>query len=288
MVLATVVGIAGVAGTIIIDQVAIDPELQHTPVGNAVAGSAVLVVGVITIGVIARVVDRRPLPDYGMELGRQWYRECAVGLALGAGLQTGIFSIALAGGWITIDGYAGLSGATMAGIGALLGLYVAVGIVEELFARGWLMKNIGEGLRRFGTAVAASGSVGLSALVFGGLHLGNPGAGLFSTIVIACAGVLFAVGYLWTGQLGFPIGLHIAWNFTQGAIFGFPVSGIPPQVALIETDQVGTEILIGGSFGPEAGLLGLGAIIAGIAGTYWVVGTNWFIAEEIFEPPQTD
>lgn len=288
MVLFTVVGIVGAAGTLIAAEAGLDPDLQTTPVGNALAGLAVLVVGTLTIAIIARVVDRRSITDYGLQLESQWLRECAIGAGLGIVLQTGIFVIALAGGWITVTGYFVASGSAIVGIGALLLLYVAVGIVEEVFARGWLMTNLGEGLRQFGQSIAVGGAVGVSAVLFGLLHLGNPGANWFSTAVIAGAGVLFALGYVITGRLGFPIGLHITWNFTQGAVFGFPVSGIPPRATVIETERVGGETFVGGGFGPEAGVLGLVAILLGIASCYWLLATDQMVQPGLFEPPENE
>ena len=74
-------------------------------------------------------------------------------------------------------------------------------------------------------------------------------------------------GLILTGELAIPIGLHIFWNFFQGNIFGFPVSGVsyPAEiVSLIKINQSGPEMWTGGGFGPEAGLLGLFANLLGL------------------------
>ena len=72
------------------------------------------------------------------------------------------------------------------------------------------------------------------------------------------------VGYLLTGELAFPIGLHFAWNFVQGNVFGFPVSGKSAVGAtVIAIDQGGSPLWMGGAFGPEAGLVGVLAMGVG-------------------------
>ena len=77
-------------------------------------------------------------------------------------------------------------------------------------------------------------------------------------------GLFFGLGYVLTGQIALPIGLHFTWNFVQGNIFGFPVSGrITHATSLFLTQESGPDLWTGGAFGPEAGLLGLLAALAG-------------------------
>jgi hypothetical protein len=80
------------------------------------------------------------------------------------------------------------------------------------------------------------------------------------------AGVFLGYGYTSTRQLWLPIGLHTGWNFFEGTVFGFPVSGMADFPSLIHITVKGPILLTGGAFGPEAGLvilpaLGLGALL---------------------------
>lgn len=76
--------------------------------------------------------------------------------------------------------------------------------------------------------------------------------------------ILFGLGYLVTGELAIPIGLHMAWNFFQGVVYGFPVSGDKEPACFLLTQQSGQAFFTGGSFGPEAGLMGILAAVLGM------------------------
>jgi membrane protease YdiL (CAAX protease family) len=103
----------------------------------------------------------------------------------------------------------------------------------------------------------------ISSVIFGFLHAFNPNATPLSSISIAAAGLLFALGFILTGDLAIPIGIHITWNFFEGNVFGFPVSGVTSSTTFIQITQSGPVAWTGSAFGPEAGLTGLGAIALG-------------------------
>jgi membrane protease YdiL (CAAX protease family) len=105
----------------------------------------------------------------------------------------------------------------------------------------------------------------LSSAFFGYLHASNPNATLLSTVNVAVAGLMLGAGYVLTGELAIPIGLHVTWNFFQGAVFGFPVSGLKVGGAtFLSLDQGGPDLWTGGRFGPEGGLLAPVAMVAGV------------------------
>lgn len=236
----------------------------------SVLATAGALVGAVWLG--GRILDRRPFADFGLHVDREWWFDLAFGLALGAGLMTAIFAVEVAAGWVTIRGtVVGSTGWTVGRVAlvevlAAFVLFVCVGIYEELVYRGYLLKNAAEGLCGV-PFVTPRRAIGLATLftagLFGLVHANNPNATLASTTNIAIAGVFLAVGYVLTGELAIPIGIHITWNFFQRVVFGFPVSGATLGTSVVRIEQAGPTAVTGGPFGPEAGLIGLGAIVVG-------------------------
>lgn len=132
-------------------------------------------------------------------------------------------------------------------------LVVAVG--EEALFRGIVFRMIDD---QWGTAV----SLIASALIFGFVHIGNDNATVWSSLAIAIeAGLLLAAAYKWSGTLWLPIGIHWSWNYFQGPVFGFAVSGNGTSSVITPVIQ-GSDWLTGGSFGAEASIP---ALVLGLA-----------------------
>ena len=225
---------------------------------NAISGLVVL----LTLVAVAWLLDRRRLSDFGLGIDREWWVDCGFGLALGGGVMTVMVVAGIAGGWVAVESV-GLSVGTLPQLVGLVAVFLLVGFYEELLVRGYLLTNFAEGFRwfdRLSPPVAALCATLLSSLVFGALHATNPNATLLSTAVISAAGLMLALGYLYTGELAIPIGVHITWNVFQGLVYGLPVSGAELPVSLVETTTRGPQIVSGGAFGPEAGLLGLAGV----------------------------
>ncbi|GAB3420821.1 hypothetical protein GCM10027435_24020 [Haloparvum alkalitolerans] len=239
--------------------------------GLALTGVVSLLATVGGLALAARFVDRRRWTDYGLRIDRAWWVDFGFGLALGAGLQTGIFLVGWGAGWYVPTGTFVSEGSFVAGFAVVLFLFLSVGIYEELISRGWLLTNVAEGLRFAGDRTAVVVATVASSAVFGVLHATNPGATALSTAIIGLAGVFLALGYVLTGELAIPIGVHVTWNLVQGGVYGFGVSGLGVPATVVETRVTGPELVTGGSFGPEAGLLGLAGILVGSAATAWWV-----------------
>lgn len=231
------------------------------------AQGGVIVAAVLLAG---RLVDRRTVRDFGFHLDRAWWLDLGVGLAIGAVLMVAVFLVELAAGWIRIVdtlhvGRAGFAFWPWVGVSFLT--YAFVGLYEELLLRGYLLTNLAEGLTwfdRVSTAWAVGIAVAGTSLLFGAMHLGNPNATLASFTGIALAAIMLAAGYVLTGELAIPIGIHVTWNFVQGTVFGFPVSGTTHGVSVVVIEQQGPALITGGAFGPEAGLIGVLTSLVGI------------------------
>lgn len=210
-----------------------------------------------------RGLDRRSFRSLGLELGVGWSRDLLVGFAIPIPLFGLIYLFELGAGWLDFQSWGWAERGVLAtAVGVLLMLlaFVAVGFYEELLFRGYYLQNLKDGINPATAVLASSAAFGLA-------HLGNLNASLTSTLGIFAAGLFLAFAWLRTQSLWLPIGIHIGWNFLQGPVFGFEVSGIPTP-SLVRHVVNGPELITGGAFGPEAGLLVLPAMALG-AGLIW-------------------
>ena len=213
------------------------------------------------MGFAARKLDKRPLRSYGYPASGSWLRDFAAGNLMAAVSMSSILCISLGMDWITIETIQlhFFDIQFINGILYSLILMTAVSMWEELYFRSYLITNLKEGfyLRIWGNRGAVLLAAILSSLFFGMMHLWNPNAGWFSTLNISIAGMVFAYPYIVTNSIAIPIGMHLSWNYFQGVVFGFPVSGSMFEHVLLTIEITGPEVFTGGQFGPEAGAAGL-------------------------------
>ena len=203
------------------------------------------VCALLTVGAVTRLLERRHLAAIGLGVRRfviDWLQGAGVGAA---------YLCACVGLLAVLGGYR-ITGVAVAGqalVGGLV-LHVLVGVFEEMLFRGILFRFLEEG---FGSWIALT----ITALFFGWSHLNNPHATPWSAIAIALeAGVLIGAVYMATRSLWFAMGLHTAWNFLQGTIFGVAVSGNgAPTESLFRPLIEGNPWLTGGAFGIEASVI---------------------------------
>jgi len=177
-------------------------------------------------------------------------RPALPGLVIGAVL--GLLALSLLMGVMVVTGLYDITLVGAAPAWAGLGLALQAAVTEELWMRALLLRLL---WRAFGPVPAFA----VAAVVFGALHLANPGATPLAGITVTVAGLMFCALYALTGRLWVPIGFHFAWNFAQGYLFGAAVSGqdLGGSIA-VSTARPGAQAwLTGGAFGPEASVFAL-------------------------------
>lgn len=173
-------------------------------------------------------------------------KETAAGLGIGFVLFSLIVGIAAAMGVYRIIG----AGDTSYLLPALILSALFPGVVEELLFRGILFRWIEE----FGGSWLA---LAVTSALFGAAHLMNPNSSPIAAIGIALeAGVMLGAAYMLTRRLWLAIGIHMAWNFTQGEVWDVPVSGTFVH-GFVEAELSGPPLLSGGGFGLEASLVAI-------------------------------
>jgi membrane protease YdiL (CAAX protease family) len=228
----------------------------HSIVGVLIA-FLIMIATLATYAGFVRVIERREVAELSFAGAAP---EFGSGFALGVLLfaltmlvlfSLGLVDISAAGGWQAL-GY------------PLLDALIAA-VTEEVLMRGVLFRIVEENL---GSWIALA----LSAAAFGALHAFNPGATLTSSIAIALeAGVLLAAVFMVTRRLWMVIGLHTAWNFTEGGIFGASVSGGDAH-GMLASHFHGPDVLTGGAFGPEASIVAVLICLAAGVTFLWIAG----------------
>ena len=259
-------------GTIYIS-VSIFLRVEEILAGSSMSGilgqqAVTLIAITMSVYLARRFFDRRSFISLGLDWHATALRDLLFGIAL-AGLIIGFVYLAeWALGWLTFEKYsleAGNTTQVVVNMATMLVIYVIVAWQEELLIRGYWLQNISIGLNLIWGVL-------LSSLFFALTHFGNPNISTMAVLGLIAGGIFLAYGYIRTNRLWLPIGLHIGWNFFEGTIFGFQVSGLSELPRLIIQTVEGPEIITGGDFGPEAGLIILPALLLGAVIIRWYTG----------------
>lgn len=211
-----------------------------------------------------RFIENRPLYTMGFE-GRELFKKYFRGFILG--ILMILLCIIVFGvlGMVTID----TSNSGVKGFNALGGVFIVLvgwivqGASEEIMVRGWLLPVVGV---RHNVALG----IFISSTLFGALHLHNSNIGPLPMINLMLFGVFAALYVIWEGGLWGICALHSSWNWAQGNLFGFEVSGTLPIGGILIDFQPtsGSDFITGGLFGIEGGIvcsivlaLGIGTLI---------------------------
>ncbi len=228
------------------------PAHETIPI-RLLSTAIVVVVAWAAYYAFVRVIEKRPLNELAASHA---VGELAMGTLIGALLFTIVIGILGLLGCYRISGTNHLTVVV-----PVFTLAVLSGVVEEILIRGILFRMTEELL---GTWLALL----FSAFLFGMLHLGNPNATFWAALAIAIeAGILLAAAFTMTRRLWLAIGIHFAWNFTQGGIFGVVVSGMQTS-GFLRATLSGPVLLSGGAFGAEASVIAV--IVCLTAGVYMI------------------
>jgi hypothetical protein len=213
---------------------------------------------VLSVFPARRYLDRRSISSLGLVFSARVKLDLVVGFLIAFLSLALIFFLETLLGWARFDAFAWEAQSPVSIVsGTLLAIttFILVGWNEELLSRGYHLQTLASGLN------LPLGLI-LSSAIFGILHITNPNVTWVSTIGIFLAGLFLGFGYVRTRQLWLSIGLHIGWNFSEGVVFGFPVSGWN-GFQLTKVTFTGPSVWTGGPFGPEAGLIVLPALLLG-------------------------
>ena len=217
-------------------------ELIGPHLGNLrgmIVASCVAAIFVGAYALFCRLIERRSVREFALR---------GAPLELAAGIVTGLLLFSVVVAVIALlGGYSVIGTCGPAVLLPALAIAIVSGFTEEIIFRGWFFRLVEEWL---GTWIALA----LSAALFGALHLGNANATLLAGAAIALeAGIMLAAIYLITRRLWAAIGVHAAWNFAQGGIYGIPISGNAID-GVLRPRITGPDLLTGGPFGAEASL----------------------------------
>jgi len=181
----------------------------------------------------------------------RWWRELLRGLGVGAAM----LFLAIVLEWVCGFTHFTFTPHPMLRAGSFsFVLFALAAANEEAVFRGYPFQRLAE-------SITPVGAIAVTSVFFGLAHLANPHRTWISTLNTALVGIPFCIVYLRTRSLWMPIGMHFIWNYLLGFLLGLPVSGFTISASVF-TARVGGPIwLTGGQYGPEGGLLAMGAIL---------------------------
>ncbi len=210
-----------------------------------------------------KYLEKMRVASLGLAFFRGWWRETWLGLLIAALMMSTVVALQFMGGgtrlmisplfWKTVGGARSFDfigfGMIARDFALSFVLFALAAAFEELLFRGYPFQTLLRG------GVAPAVPIILLSVFFGLAHLGNPSSTKFATVNTILAGIWLSVAYLKTRSLWFPTALHLGWNWTMGAFFGIPVSGLKfvQHPVLLSTSDAPLW-LTGGGYGCEGGV----------------------------------
>ena len=209
----------------------------------------------------SKYLDKRDFQEYGLILKKQTFTHLVVGILIGIFSVIVMLLIGKNTGIVSVSEISSIPELTL--LVAFAFKMFLVAILEETFFRGYLITNLYDGFKSKKASKKEVLLISLvaSSLLFGLAHFNNNDASMISIILLTINGIAWGIPFIMTKNLGLSIGLHMAWNFTQ-TLLGFTMSGNKARSSFYSVENNGSDLLTGGEYGPEAGVLGLIGYIA--------------------------
>jgi membrane protease YdiL (CAAX protease family) len=210
-------------------------------------------------GIMLRSIDVRSWKDIGLTASAAHARIVGMGWCVGFATIGATCGILLAVGWLQIAPSA--PGSSLGAAARITVFLIPAALEEEVLCRGYVLTVIRE---RVGTA----GAVGATSVVFGLLHMTNPGWTIASVGVVTLAGVFLATVRVVYDSLYAAWAAHVAWNWVMAVPLHAPVSGLRFEAPDYRVVSAGPDWITGGAWGPEGGVAAALGMIVGLAYLY--------------------
>ncbi len=239
----------GVAFFIILSLVVLPLHFSGVFVENTVADSPISVLSIyiqiivlfITIFIFYRFIDHKKLSYLGLPV-KGHLKEFFAGSMIAILLMVSGFVILLSSNQIDIETVSISAGSFLNSFMLFLG----VSIFEEVLCRGYILGTLMDSMNKFIALL-------ISSLIFAVLHIPNNHISFIPVLNLFLAGVLLGSAYIYTRNLWFPIGMHLFWNFVQGTVLGFNVSGTE-SYTILKLRYPENNLYNGGDFGFEGSI----------------------------------
>jgi len=203
---------------------------------------------VVIFGIVAVRARRRGRLTLGFSLRDGGIAEGGIGFAISTVAILVIFGVELAAGLIHITGVHSAVGE----IAVYLIYFALLNTIEESAFRGLLLPGLAVVTRHTWLATI------ITAVLVALPYLLGSGANGLTFLSAILAGIMYGLAYVKTGRVWMPIGMRVAWNFVQGPILGFTVSGtVIGSTSIVHLDGNTPTWLTGGQYGPEGGIIGI-------------------------------
>ena len=253
-------------GAFLISEIVAGGITANVGVRNMISRPLAAAIMLVVFLWMAKLVDHAPRPStyIGLETRGAWPVYLLVGLVVGAALVSICIGLIATVGSYRIEVGPSLTVSRWTAVAVVAWVFFFGALAEELGFRSYpfqrLIECLGNLASMFSSAALQRNSRDIGAWVailllaglFGAVHLANPNATFFGFANTVLIGVFFGLLMVRTGSLWLLWGVHFGWNFTLGALYGLPVSGIN-QFSVLWTGRAdGPTWLTGGAYGIEA------------------------------------